>query len=47
MTFSNSLPAYNDDSAAGAAGLTAGQLFQTNGSGAAPLNVAGIVMIKQ
>ena len=26
-------------------GLVAGQLYQTNGTGAAPLNVAGIVMI--
>ncbi|QDP58973.1 MAG: hypothetical protein GOVbin1678_15 [Prokaryotic dsDNA virus sp.] len=41
------LPAYNDDAAAGAAGLTAGKLFQTTGAGAAPLNAAGIVMIKQ
>jgi len=41
-----SLPAYDDDAAAGVGGLTTGQLFQTTGSGAAPLNVAGIVMIK-
>ena len=41
------LPAYDDDTAAGAAGLTAGKLFQTTGVGAAPLNAAGIVMIKQ
>ncbi len=39
--------AYADDAAAGAAGLTTGQIYQTNGSGAAPLNVAGIMMIKQ
>mgnify|MGYP001230545514 CR=1 FL=1 len=42
-----SLTAYADDAAAGAAGLTTGQLFQTSGAGAAPLNVAGIVMVKQ
>ena len=42
-----SLTAYADDAAAGAAGLTTGQLFQTQGAGAAPLNAAGIVMIKQ
>ena len=42
-----SLTAYADDAAAGAAGLTTGQLFQTSGAGAAPLNAAGIVMIKQ
>jgi hypothetical protein len=47
MTFSNSLPAHPDDAAAGAAGLTAGQLYQTDGTAAAPLNAAGIVMIKQ
>jgi hypothetical protein len=41
------LPAYADDAAAGTAGLTTGKLYQTSGSGSAPLNVAGIVMIKQ
>lgn len=41
------LPAYDDDAAAGTAGLTTGKLYQTSGSGSAPLNVAGIVMIKQ
>jgi hypothetical protein len=46
MTFSNGLPSYADDAAAGAAGLTAGQLFQTNGADPS-LPVAGIVMIKQ
>ena len=40
-------PAYDDDTAAGVAGLTAGQHYQTTGSGASPLNVAGIVMVKQ
>ena len=47
MTFSNSLPAHANDGAAAAAGLTAGQLYQTDGTAVAPLNVAGIVMIKQ
>jgi len=42
-----SLPAYDDDTAAAAAGLATGKLFQTTGLGAAPLNAAGIVMIKQ
>ena len=47
MTFSNSLPAFADDAAAAAGGLAAGQIYQTDGSGAAPLNAAGILMIKQ
>lgn len=41
------VPAYDDDAAAGAAGLTTGTVYQTTGSGAAPLNAAGILMIKQ
>ena len=41
------LPQYADDAAAGGAGLVAGDLYQTTGAGAAPLNVAGIVMAKQ
>ena len=41
------LDAYADDAAAGAAGLPKDKLYQTDGTGAAPLNVAGIVMIKQ
>ena len=41
------LDAYADDTAAGAAGLTVDQLYQTDGTGAAPLNVAGIIMAKQ
>ena len=41
------LPAYQDDSDAGANGLITGDRYQTNGAGASPLNVAGIVMIKQ
>lgn len=38
--------AYADDAAAGAAGLTAGKLYRTDGTGAAPLDTAGIVMVK-
>ena len=41
------MPAYDDDTAAGVGGLAAGEMYQTTGSGAAPLNVAGILMIKQ
>ena len=40
-------PAYDDDAAAGVGGLTTGMVYQTTGAGAAPLNVAGILMIKQ
>jgi hypothetical protein len=39
------LPAYDDD--ADAASLAAGDFYQTTGLGAAPLNAAGIVMVKQ
>ncbi len=46
ITISN-LPAFDDDAAAGTAGLTAGMLYMTTGSGSAPLNVSGILMIKQ
>lgn len=41
------LTAHADNVAALAAGLVAGQTYQTDGTGAAPLNVAGIVMIVQ
>jgi len=41
------VPAHKDDATAGAAGVQAGSVFQTDGTGAAPLNAAGIVMIKQ
>ncbi len=42
------LPQFSDDADAGlAGGLVAGEVYQTSGGGAAPLNVAGIVMIKQ
>jgi hypothetical protein len=43
----NTLPAYDDDAAAAVAGLTANKIYQTTGAGAAPLNVPGILMIKQ
>ena len=46
LTLQN-IPVFDDDAAAGVGGLTAGMLYQTTGSGAAPLNVAGILMIKQ
>ena len=46
LTLTN-IPSYNDDSAAGTGGLVAGDVFQTTGGGASPLNVAGILMIKQ
>lgn len=41
------VPAYADDAAAGAAGRVAGDVFQTDGTAASPLNVAGILMVKQ
>lgn len=44
---STGLQAFDDDAAAGVGGLNTGDIYQTTGSGAAPLNAAGIVMIKQ
>jgi hypothetical protein len=41
------IPSYADDADAGANGLIQGDVYQTNGTGSAPLNVAGIRMIKQ
>ena len=41
------IPAFDDDADAGVAGLVAGAMFQTTGLGAAPLDAAGILMIKQ
>lgn len=41
------IPAYDDDADAGVAGLVAGALYQTTGLGAAPLDAAGILLIKQ
>tara|TARA_R100000742_G_C4181176_1_gene16256 strand:+ start:53 stop:325 length:273 start_codon:yes stop_codon:yes gene_type:complete len=43
----SALPKYDDNADAIAGGLSAGQQYQTSGLGAAPLNVAGIVMIVQ
>ena len=43
----NGIPSYDDDTAAGVGGLVTGDMYQTTGSGAAPLNAAGILMIKQ
>ena len=40
-------PKYQDNAAAVAGGLVAGQLYQTDGLGAAPLNAAGILMVVQ
>ena len=45
--FITGLPSFADDAAAGLGGIASNRLYQTDGSGAAPLNVAGIVMIKQ
>ena len=41
------LDSFADDAAAAAAGLASDTVYQTNGAGAAPLNVAGILMVKQ
>lgn len=43
----STLPSYDDNASAITAGLSPGQVFQTTGAGANPLNVAGIVMIVQ
>lgn len=47
LLLNQTLPSYADDSDAGTNGLVSGDTYQTNGTGASPLNVAGIVMIKQ
>ena len=44
---SNTMTKYADDAAAGVGGLVAGDMYVTNGTGAAPLNIAGILMVKQ
>ena len=44
MIFSN-LPAFANQAAAVAGGKVTGDVYRTNGAGAAPLNVAGIVMV--
>ena len=45
--FFNGLDSFADDAAAAAAGIAKGVVYQTDGSGAPPLNVAGILMVKQ
>ena len=40
------LPSFADDASAGVGGLIAGQLYKIDGTGASPLNIAGIIMIK-
>jgi|TARA_R100000781_G_scaffold1086_1_gene1763 hypothetical protein len=40
-------PKYDDNAAALAGGLAAGDIYQTTGAGAAPLNAAGILMVVQ
>ena len=47
INYFKSLPSFDDDAAAATGGLVAGDFFQTTGAGAAPLDAAGIVMIKQ
>ena len=44
---SNTMTKYAEDAAAGVGGLVAGDMYVTNGTGAAPLNIAGILMVKQ
>jgi hypothetical protein len=46
ISFKN-IPAYDDDADAATGGLTTDNLYQTTGLGASPLDVAGILMIKQ
>ena len=43
----NNVPVFADDGAAAGGGLTVGDIYQTSGAGAAPLNAVGILMIKQ
>ena len=40
-------PAFDDDTAAGAGDVVTGGVYQTTGNAASPLDVAGILMIKQ
>ena len=41
------IPAYDDDAVAGTAGLATGDIYQTTGAAVNPLNVAGMMMVKQ
>ena len=43
----NNVPAFQDEANAALGGLSTGDLYQTTGTGVAPLNVAGILMVKQ
>ena len=47
ITSNLNLDAFADDAAAGVGGIVSGKLYKTSGTGASPLNVAGIVMVKQ
>jgi len=47
LIINEQIPSYADDADAGANGLIQGDVYQTNGTGSAPLNVPGIRMIKQ
>ena len=47
VVFFKGLDSYADDAAAAAAGVAKDTIYQTNGLGAAPLDVAGILMVKQ
>lgn len=44
---SMTLQSFADDTDAGTGGLVTGDIYQTDGTGASPLNVAGIMMVKQ
>lgn len=41
------MQAFDDDATAGAGGISTGEIYKTTGAGSAPLNIAGIVMVKQ
>ena len=41
------IPAFQDEANATLGGLSTGDLYQTTGTGPSPLNVAGILMVKQ
>jgi len=41
------IPSYDDDADAATGGLSPGSIYQTTGGGASPLDVPGILMIKQ
>jgi hypothetical protein len=47
LIINEQIPSYADDADAGANGLIQGDVYQTNGTGSAPLNIPGIRMIKQ